>query len=62
MLMTTNVDKELPLKFKRFRKGPPRPTDPISRDQIQTVSVLKRNDLMKANAKKARDEFIKNKF
>lgn len=58
-MMTTNVDKELPLKFKRFRKGPPRP-EYIQREQ--TINVLKRNDMMKANGKKARDEFIKNKF
>lgn len=63
-MMTTNVDKELPLKFKRFRKGPPRP-DVVSggkEHMTPTLNVLKRNDIMKLNAKKARDEFIKNKF
>lgn len=63
LMMTTNVDKELPLKYKKFRKIAPRP-DQTVKEQIQTIQALKqnRNDAMKQNNKKARDEFIKNKF
>jgi hypothetical protein len=61
--MTTSVDKELPLKFKKFRMVAPRP-DYTVKDQIQTIQALKhnRNEVMKINNKKAREEFIKNKF
>jgi predicted CoA-binding protein len=64
------VDKELPLKFKPFKKvGPAHYSTggkrgPQTDLQSLTVASLKKqkNEIMRVNCKKAREEFIKNKF
>ncbi len=58
--MTTNVDQELPLKFKPFKKvtlskNPANDTNP-------SALIKHKIEMMKLNQSRAKEEFIKNKF
>jgi len=62
-LGSTNVDKELPLKFKPFRKVPASTKHyALTVESRSDSPKLSKIDIIKLNTKRAREEFVKNKF
>ena len=66
-MMQTNVDKELPLKYKPFRKIPPggngKHIELRMGEHSASFASLKqqKEDIIRKNTKKANEEFMKNK-